>query len=177
MSWSDSDIAALVEPDRVHRKAYVDPDIFELEMERIFERLWIYVGHESQVKNPGDFYLARIGRQPMMMVRDRRGDIHVLYNRCPHRGARICSARRGNAGDLFRCSRTAMSAPVSTATTPPSACGRRRGPTTTAASGSRRWPPTAPISKPISAARRPPSTSSSTAPRPANARWSATASA
>ena len=104
MSWSDSDIAALVEPDRVHRKAYVDPDIFELEMERIFERLWIYVGHESQVKNPGDFYLARIGRQPMMMVRDRRGDIHVLYNRCPHRGARICSARRGNAGDLFRCS-------------------------------------------------------------------------
>ena len=104
MSWSDSDIAALVEPDRVHRKAYVDPDIFELEMERIFERLWIYVGHESQVKNPGDFYLARVGRQPMMMVRDRRGDIHVLYNRCPHRGARICSARRGNAGDLFRCS-------------------------------------------------------------------------
>jgi phenylpropionate dioxygenase-like ring-hydroxylating dioxygenase large terminal subunit len=49
MTWSNSDIAALVEPDRMHRKAYVDPDIFELEMERIFERQWIYIGHESQL--------------------------------------------------------------------------------------------------------------------------------
>ena len=104
MNWSDSEIAALVEPDRVHRKAYVDPDIFELEMERIFERLWIYIGHESQVKKPGDYYLAQVGRQPMMMTRDRDGQIHVLYNRCPHRGAQICTARKGNAGDLFRCS-------------------------------------------------------------------------
>ncbi len=104
MNWSDSDIAALVEPDRVHRKAYVDPDIFELEMERIFERLWIYIGHESQVKNPGDFYLARVGRQSMLMVRDKNDEIHILYNRCPHRGTQISSARRGNAGDLFRCS-------------------------------------------------------------------------
>jgi len=104
MNWSDSDIAALVEPDRVHRKAYVDPDIFDLEMERIFERLWIYIGHESQVKNPGDYYLAQVGRQSMMMVRDRDGEIHVLYNRCPHRGAQMCTARKGNAGDLFRCS-------------------------------------------------------------------------
>ncbi len=104
MTWSNQDIAALVEPDRVHRMAYVDPQIFDLEMERIFERLWIYVGHESQVKKPGDYYLARIGRQPMMMVRDGDGDIHVLYNRCPHRGAQICTARKGNAGKLFRCS-------------------------------------------------------------------------
>ena len=104
MTWSESEIAALVEPDRVHRKAYVDPEIFDLEMERIFERLWIYIGHESQVKNPGDYYLARVGRQPMMMTRDWNGEINVLYNRCPHRGAQICSARKGNAGKLFRCS-------------------------------------------------------------------------
>ena len=104
MTWSNSDLAALVEPDRVHRKAYVDPEIFDLEMERIFERLWIYIGHERQVKEHGDYYLAQVGRQPMIMVRDHNGEIHVLYNRCPHRGAQLCTARKGNAGKLFRCS-------------------------------------------------------------------------
>ena len=104
MQWTDDKIAALVEPDRVHRKAYVDQEIFDLEMERIFEKSWIYIGHESQVKNPGDYYLARVGRQPMMMTRDEDGQIHVLYNRCPHRGAELCSARKGNAGRTIRCS-------------------------------------------------------------------------
>ena len=104
MIWTNDEISALVEPDRVHRKAYVDSDLFDLEMERIFESAWVYVGHESQVKNPGDYYLARIGRQPMMMTRDHNGEIHVLYNRCPHRGAQLCSARQGNAGKRIRCS-------------------------------------------------------------------------
>ena len=104
MNWTNDEIAALVEPDRAHRKAYVDEDLFDLEMERLFERLWVYIGHESQVKNPGDYYLARVGRQPMMMTRDHNGEIHVLYNRCPHRGAQLCTARRGNAGRRIRCS-------------------------------------------------------------------------
>jgi phenylpropionate dioxygenase-like ring-hydroxylating dioxygenase large terminal subunit len=104
MTWSNNDISALVEPDRMHRLAYVDPEIFELEMERIFERQWIYIGHESQVPNPGDYYLALVGRQPMMMTRDHNGEINVLYNRCPHRGAQLCTARKGNAGKLIRCS-------------------------------------------------------------------------
>lgn len=104
MSWSDSEVAALVEPDRVHRKAYTDPEIFDLEMERIFESTWVYVGHESQVPNPGDYYLAQVGRQPLIMTRDLNGQVHVLYNRCPHRGAQLCSARKGNAGKAIRCS-------------------------------------------------------------------------
>ncbi len=102
--WTNEALAALVEPDRVHRMAYTDQQIFDLEMERIFERLWVYIGHESQIPNPGDYYLARVGRQPMMMTRDHHGDIHVLYNRCPHRGAQLCSARNGNAGKTLRCS-------------------------------------------------------------------------
>ena len=104
MNWTNDKISALVESDRAHRKAYVDEDLFDLEMERIFERLWVYIGHESQVKNPGDYYLARVGRQPMMMTRDHNGEIHVLYNRCPHRGAQLCTARKGNAGRRIRCS-------------------------------------------------------------------------
>ncbi len=103
-TWTDEKIAALVEPDRVHRLAYTDQELFDLEMERIFEKLWIYIGHESQVKEPGDYYLARVGRQPMVMTRDGKGEIHVLYNRCPHRGAQLCTARAGNAGKHLRCS-------------------------------------------------------------------------
>jgi phenylpropionate dioxygenase-like ring-hydroxylating dioxygenase large terminal subunit len=107
----------LVEPDRVHRLCYTDPDVFEFEIRNIFEKCWIYAGHESQVKKPGDFWTFQIGRQPMMMVRghpagerkgspnsSRPGAIHVLYNRCPHRGVQVCGARHGNAGDALTCS-------------------------------------------------------------------------
>lgn len=93
-----------VEPDRVRKEVYADPDIFRLEMERIHERVWIYCGHESQVKKPGDYYTVQIGRQPMVMVRGRDGKVGVLYNRCPHRGAMICGDRHGNTGEFFRCS-------------------------------------------------------------------------
>ena len=89
MGWTNDQLGQLVEADRAHRHAYTDPEIFDLEMERIFERTWIYIGHESQVKNPGDYYLAQVGRQPVVMVRGGQGDVNILYNRCPHRGAQL----------------------------------------------------------------------------------------
>src|SRR5258706_8393486 len=97
-------VIKLVEPDRVHRSVYSDPAIFDLEMERIFERVWIYCGHESQVKKPGDYYTMQIGRQPMIMVRGADGHINVLYNRCPHRGTLLAGDRYGSTGEFFRCS-------------------------------------------------------------------------
>ena len=66
--------------------------------------MWVYVGHKSQVKEPGDYYTAQVGRQPMIMVRGKDGEIRIFYNRCPHRGAMLCSDRSGNAGHRFRCS-------------------------------------------------------------------------
>jgi phenylpropionate dioxygenase-like ring-hydroxylating dioxygenase large terminal subunit len=99
----------LVEPDRVHRTVYTDQEIFDREIERIFERVWVYCGHESQVKQPGDFYTVQIGRQPMIMVRDASGGINVLYNRCPHRGVQLCGAASGNTGSSFVCSYHAWS--------------------------------------------------------------------
>lgn len=94
----------LVEADRVHRACYVDDGIFEREMDEIFHKAWIYVGHETQVPKPGDYYTTLIGKQPVIMARGRDGKVHVLYNRCPHRGAMICSDRHGNTGDAFTCS-------------------------------------------------------------------------
>jgi phenylpropionate dioxygenase-like ring-hydroxylating dioxygenase large terminal subunit len=100
----ERDISRLVEPDRVRREVYADPAIFDLEMRRIHETVWIYCGHETQVPRPGDYYTVQIGRQPMLMVRGKDGQIHVLYNRCPHRGNMMCGDRSGNTGGFFSCS-------------------------------------------------------------------------
>ena len=96
-------VAKLVEPGRVHRDVYTDPDIFELEMERIFGRAWLFVGHASQVPQPGDYITTELGRQPVIMVRHRDGSVHVLLNRCTHRGAKMVNDRRGNAARLTCC--------------------------------------------------------------------------
>jgi 2-chlorobenzoate 1,2-dioxygenase len=63
------DLGRLVEPDRVHRSVYTDPAIFEREMATIFHKVWIYVGHESQVQKPGDYVRTFIGRKPVVLVR------------------------------------------------------------------------------------------------------------
>src|SRR5258708_12855128 len=90
------DLRSAVQPDRVHRSLYTDPAIFELEMEHIFGKVWTYVGHESQVPKPGDYWTVQVGRQPMIMGRHTDGTVHVLYNRCPHRAAMLSGGRRGN---------------------------------------------------------------------------------
>ncbi|MBM3396721.1 MAG: Rieske 2Fe-2S domain-containing protein, partial [Betaproteobacteria bacterium] len=91
-------IQQLVEPDRVHRTAYTDQTLFDREISEIFERIWVYCGHESQVPNTGDYHTLHIGRQPMVMVRGADRQVRVLYNRCPHRGVQLCGALKGNAG-------------------------------------------------------------------------------
>ena len=95
-----------VEPDRVRKQVYTDPEIFDLEMERIWERIWVYCGHQSQVPEPGDYHALTIGRQPMIMVRRADGGIQVLYNRCPHRGVQLVGNLKGNTGNAFVCSYT-----------------------------------------------------------------------
>lgn len=95
-------LTALVEPDRVHRSIYTDPSVFEYEMSWIFERTWIYVGHESQIPAVGDYYATTIGRQPVVMVRKRDGGVAVLHNRCAHKGALLVPKGSGSV-KAFRC--------------------------------------------------------------------------
>jgi phenylpropionate dioxygenase-like ring-hydroxylating dioxygenase large terminal subunit len=92
----------LVRPDRVRREVYTDPGVFELEMENIFRRGWVYVAHESEVPEPGDYVTRRIGREPVIITRGADGVVRVLANRCAHRGNRLCNAERGNS-TTFRC--------------------------------------------------------------------------
>lgn len=97
-------IRALVREDAVHRDVYTNPEIFALEMERLWASAWIYVGHDSQVPNPGDFHTANIAGQPLLMLRGNDGVVRVLINRCAHKGAKIVGAGSGNCGKLLRCS-------------------------------------------------------------------------
>jgi benzoate/toluate 1,2-dioxygenase subunit alpha len=99
---SHLNLEELVQESRVHRRIYLEQEIFELEMERIFERSWVFLGHESEVAEPGDYKTVPIGTQPAIMTRDEDGDIHVLMNRCMHRGSTICQEQRGNSSS-FRC--------------------------------------------------------------------------
>jgi len=93
----------LVEADRVHRDVYTDPEVFQLEMERLWSRTWIYVGHASQVPNAGDFITLDIAAKPVIMVRHTDGTIRVLMNRCAHKGTKVVGDLAGNAGKTFRC--------------------------------------------------------------------------
>ena len=72
----------------------------------LFGTAWIYVGHESQVPNAGDYWTTWIGKERMIICRAEDGQVHVLYNRCPHRGTLICNNLHGNSGNKksFRCS-------------------------------------------------------------------------
>ena len=80
------DWGELIEHDRVHGSLYTDPAIYQAELERIWYRTWVYVGHVSEVPEPNDYVLKSIGPQPVIMSRDKQGHIHLLLNRCTHRG-------------------------------------------------------------------------------------------
>ena len=100
---SDAYLAGLIRGDSVHKSVYTDPLIFEMEMQRIYGQAWIYVGHESQVPNPGDTHTTRLGDQDVVMVRATDGGVNVLYNRCAHKGARLVPDGDVNVGKFFRC--------------------------------------------------------------------------
>ena len=87
---------------RVHRTSMTSPALFEQEQELIFKRCWIYVGHESEIAEPGDYRRRTVAGRPLLFVRGRDRGIRVFLNSCPHRGAQICRAEAGNA-DMLRC--------------------------------------------------------------------------
>lgn len=96
-------LRALVQDDRVHRDVYIDPEVFALEMERLWARTWLYVGHASQVPAPGDFHTTDLAAQPVILVRHSDGTVRVLMNRCAHKGAKVVNTTTGNTGRFFRC--------------------------------------------------------------------------
>jgi hypothetical protein len=85
----------LIRPDRVHGSLYSDPAIFEAELQNIWYRTWVFVGHESEVPKANDYVVKSIGPQSVIMTRDEQGKVNLLLNRCSHRGNQLCSYDKG----------------------------------------------------------------------------------
>jgi len=96
------DYSRLIQPERVHGTLYTDPAVFADELERIWYGGWVFVGHETEVPEPNDYVRKNIGPQDIIMTRDRAGEVHLVTNRCAHRGNLVCDEPRGNSSS-FRC--------------------------------------------------------------------------
>ena len=74
----------------VSREIFCNQDIYDQEMQQVFLRSWLFVGHESQILKPGDFVLSRMGEEAVIVTRDRQNRVQVLLNSCRHRGNQVC---------------------------------------------------------------------------------------
>ena len=97
-----------------------DKELYELEMERVFARTWLLLGHESEIPKAGDYVMRDMAEDNVIVSRDRSGEIHVMLNVCPHRGMKVCTAEAGNAhahrciyhGWAFRADGSFIGAPI-----------------------------------------------------------------
>jgi benzoate/toluate 1,2-dioxygenase alpha subunit len=100
--YSEKELAELIRDSAVHRSVYTDPQIFELEMQRIWGNAWIYVAHESQIPQKGSFFTTTLARQPVLLVRQDEENFNLFFNRCAHKGSKVIETESGRA-PVLRC--------------------------------------------------------------------------
>jgi phenylpropionate dioxygenase-like ring-hydroxylating dioxygenase large terminal subunit len=96
------DVDGVIRSDRVHGSVYTSGEIFRREMDTIFKTGWVYVAHDSEVSERGDYLTRVIGHDPVVVVRGKDDVVRVVLNRCTHRANKLCNAEQGNANS-FRC--------------------------------------------------------------------------
>src|SRR4051812_17839622 len=79
----------------VRREAFVSEEVYSKEIERIFNRKWIYLAHESEIPQAGDYVTRTLGDAPVVVIRSSTGKIHAVLNSCRHRGTKLCRADSG----------------------------------------------------------------------------------
>ncbi len=99
-----TDVSSLVDADQglLSRRIFIEQDIYEQELENIFARCWLFLCHESQIPDAGDFFTSYMGEDPVLVWRDTGGKVNAFLNICRHRGNRLCRAHGGNAAS-FSC--------------------------------------------------------------------------
>ncbi len=97
-----AEMQGLVDSERglVSRRIFIEPDIYQQELERIFARCWLFLCHDSQIPNPGDYFTTYMGEDPVLVMRDSGGAVNAFLNVCRHRGNRLCRADFGNAATI-----------------------------------------------------------------------------
>jgi len=97
------DVAGLVDTRAglISRRIFIEPEIYERELERIFARCWLFLCHERQIPRPGDFLTTSMGEDAVRVRRDSEGRVRTFLNVCGHRGNRLCRDD-GNAA-TFTC--------------------------------------------------------------------------
>jgi nitrite reductase/ring-hydroxylating ferredoxin subunit len=87
---------------QISREIFVNEEIYQQELERLFARVWLFVGHESQIPKPGDYFVSGMGEESVILCRDRTGKVHVFLNSCRHRGMKVCRYDEGST-PVFTC--------------------------------------------------------------------------
>jgi phenylpropionate dioxygenase-like ring-hydroxylating dioxygenase large terminal subunit len=80
----------------ISREIFVNEAIYQQELEQVFARAWLFIGHESQIPKPGDYFVSCRGEESVMLCRDLEERIHVFLNTCRHRGMKVCRYDEGN---------------------------------------------------------------------------------
>jgi len=98
------DVKGLVDAEQglLSRRIFIEQDIYQQELEQVFARCWLFLCHESQIPEPGDFFTTYMGEDAVIVARDSEGRINAFLNVCRHRGNRLCRADSGNAS-AFIC--------------------------------------------------------------------------
>ncbi len=91
--------AALTLPGRY----FTDPEVYAAEQERIFAGRWVCTGRSEETAAPGDYVLATVADESLIIVRDGAGKLHAHFNVCRHRGTRMCEAPEGRFGETIQC--------------------------------------------------------------------------
>ncbi len=102
MTYGTTELGDLIRDDSVNRRVYTDPEIFELEMKRIWGRAWLYVAHESQIPENGSYFTTTLARQAVLLVRHDDDTFYLFFNRCAHKGSKVIEHESGRA-PVLRC--------------------------------------------------------------------------
>jgi Rieske 2Fe-2S family protein len=82
------------------RAFYVDPDYYRQDLEHIWYKDWLFIGHDCEIPRVGNYFTVQVGDYPIVIVRDRQGTIRALHNSCRHRGSRVCTQHKGSSAKL-----------------------------------------------------------------------------